>query len=141
MSHFDQIISHPALIIVESESYAGVLGTNGCATADLPLSRAGHKRWLARRRSQFPSASRAALVNPNGVARRLRYLAEHPSTAITMETVVCSKCGQRFAIRHDSGFRDVELAKKQAAWVTDLLVWDHIQERHHHGTTQLPRLQ
>ena len=80
-------------------------------------------------------------MNPNGVARRLRGLAEHPSKAILMETVVCSKCGQRFAIRHDLGSEDVELAKKQASWVTEQLVWDHIQERKHHGTIELPRLQ
>jgi hypothetical protein len=80
-------------------------------------------------------------VNPNGVARRLGHLAEHPSAAILMETVVCSKCGQRFAIRHAPGFQDVELAKKQAAWVADQLVWDHIQERKHHGTIGLPKLQ
>ncbi|MBO0910511.1 MAG: hypothetical protein J2P13_01860 [Acidobacteria bacterium] len=80
-------------------------------------------------------------MNPNGVARRLRHLAERPSTAILMETVVCSKCGERFAICHDRGSEDVELAKKQVAWVTDQLVWDHIQERKHHGITGLPRLQ
>ena len=81
-------------------------------------------------------------MNPKGVARRVgRQQAEHPPNAILMETVVCSKCGQRFAICHDPGFEDVELAKKQAAWVTDQLVWDHIQERKHHGTTELPRLQ
>lgn len=80
-------------------------------------------------------------MNSNWVARRLRALAQAPSTAILMETVVCIKCGQRFAICHDRGFEDVELAKKQAAWVTDQLVWDHIQDRKHHGTTELPRLQ
>jgi transcription elongation factor Elf1 len=79
-------------------------------------------------------------VNSNGVARRLRGPAEAPRAAILMETVVCSKCGQRFAICHNRGFEDVELAKKQAAWVTDQLVWDHIQERKHHGTTELPSL-
>jgi hypothetical protein len=80
-------------------------------------------------------------VNASGLARRLGRLAENPSTLILMETVVCSKCGQRFAICHDPGFKDVELAKKQAAWMTDQLVWDHIQERKHHRTTELPRLQ
>jgi len=58
-----------------------------------------------------------------------------------METVVCSKCGQRFAICHDTGWQNIELAKKQAAWVTDQLVWDHIQERKHHATIELPKLQ
>lgn len=80
-------------------------------------------------------------MKPNWVARRLRGLAEALSTETLMETVVCGKCGQRFAICHDLGFEDVELAKKQAAWVTDQLVWDHIQDRNHHGTTELPRLQ
>jgi len=79
-------------------------------------------------------------VNPNGLAKRLG-LTEHPSNTILMETVVCSKCGQRFAIRHDARFQDAELAKKQASWVTDQLVWDHIQERKHHGTIELPKLQ
>lgn len=80
-------------------------------------------------------------MNPNGVARRVRGLAGAPSTAILMETVVCRKCGQRFAICHDRGCQDIELAKKQAAWITDQLVWDHIQERKHHGTTELLKLQ
>jgi hypothetical protein len=57
-----------------------------------------------------------------------------------METVVCTKCGQRFAIRNDEGLPDSELAKKQASWVADQLVWDHIQERKHHGTIELPAL-
>jgi transcription elongation factor Elf1 len=80
-------------------------------------------------------------VNPNGVAKRLRHLAEDPSAAILMETVVCSNCSQRFAIRHNPGSQNIELAKKQAAWVTDRLVWDHIQERKHQGTIELPKLQ
>lgn len=46
-----------------------------------------------------------------------------------METVICGKCGQQFAIRHDPALREVDAARKQALWVTDELVWDHIQER------------
>lgn len=57
------------------------------------------------------------------------------------ETVVCGKCGQRFAIESDLAIEDVELAEKQAAWVADQLVWDHIQERKHHGRIELPDLQ
>ncbi|MGC2695174.1 MAG: hypothetical protein WA738_05225 [Candidatus Angelobacter sp.] len=53
-------------------------------------------------------------------------------------TVVCSKCGQRFSIRGDSAFPSAALADKQAAWVADRLVWDHIQERKHNGTMELP---
>jgi len=80
-------------------------------------------------------------VKPNGVARRLRRSAEHSSHATSMETVVCGKCGQRFAIQHDPAFENAELAKKQASWVANELVWDHIQERKHHGTMELPSLQ
>jgi len=54
-----------------------------------------------------------------------------------MGTVVCAKCGQRFAIRNESD-AGAELAAKQVAWVEDQLVWDHIQERKHHGTMELP---
>jgi transcription elongation factor Elf1 len=74
------------------------------------------------------------------VARRLRGTAEPVSHSGPTETVVCSKCGQRFAIRYDEGTPEAELAKKQALWVADQLVWDHIQERKHHGTIELPAL-
>jgi hypothetical protein len=55
------------------------------------------------------------------------------------ETVVCSQCGQRFAIQND-GVRDAQLAERQTAWLLDQLVWDHIQERKHHGSIELPAL-
>lgn len=81
-------------------------------------------------------------MNPNGVARRVRGTAQLPSTAVLMETVVCTQCGQRFAIRHTPAIvQNQELAKKQASWVEDQLVWDHIQERKHQGTMELPSLQ
>lgn len=79
-------------------------------------------------------------MKPNGVATRLKRLSEEPSNAVTMETVVCGKCGQRFAIRHDLAAQDADLARKQAVWVTDKLVWDHIQERKHRGAMELPKL-
>ena len=56
-----------------------------------------------------------------------------------METVVCDKCGQRFAFQNE-GVRDAQLAEKQAAWLQDQLVWDHIQERKHHGSVELPKV-
>jgi len=56
-----------------------------------------------------------------------------------METVVCPKCGQRFAIR-SGPVQDTGLMEKQVAWVQEQLVWDHIQERKHHGTMELPDL-
>jgi hypothetical protein len=68
------------------------------------------------------------------VARRLRKVALGD-----LETIVCSQCGQRFAI-HSDGVRNAELAEKQVAWLLDLLVWDHIQERKHHGSVPLPDL-
>lgn len=80
-------------------------------------------------------------MNPNGVARRIRGIAEHPSHAVLMETVVCTQCGQRFTIRHTAILQNQELAKKQASWVEEQLVWDHIQERKHHCTIELPKLQ
>lgn len=81
------------------------------------------------------------MVNANGVARRLRGPENLPANDTVMATVVCSNCGQRFAIRHDPAVRNQELARKQATWVEDQLVWDHIQERKHHGTIELPDLQ
>ncbi len=75
----------------------------------------------------------------NGVARRLRGTSgiHH---GVLMETIVCGKCGQRFAIHNDPTCQDAALAKKHAVWVADQLVWDHIQERKHHGTIELPSL-
>ena len=74
------------------------------------------------------------------IAKRLRkstdlYVGE------SRETVVCSNCGQRFAIHVDSAAQNAGLAVKQAAWVQDQLVWDHIQERRHHGSMDLPDFQ
>jgi transcription elongation factor Elf1 len=70
----------------------------------------------------------------------MRGTAEAVSDEHPMETVVCGKCGQRFAIRRDVASLDVELAKKQVSFVTEQLVWDHIQERKHHGTIELPNI-
>ena len=79
-------------------------------------------------------------MNLNGLVTRIRASAGR-SNDILMETVVCDQCGQRFAIRHDPSHRDVDVARKQASWVKEQLVWDHIQERKHHGTMELPWLQ
>ena len=80
------------------------------------------------------------MVKLPSVARRMRGTVEAVSNANSMETVVCSKCGQRFAIRYDVTSLNVELAKKQVSFVTEQLVWDHIQERKHHGTIELPNV-
>ena len=74
------------------------------------------------------------------VARRLRKFVDSGAAAHPMETVVCGNCGQRFAIHNDASVPDAELTEKQAAWVQDQLVWDHIQERKHHATIELPDL-
>lgn len=80
-------------------------------------------------------------MNRKGTAKRLRNSTESPSAVPRLDTVVCGNCGQRFAIQNEPAIQDSELAEKQAAWVADQLVWDHIQERKHHGTIELPNLQ
>lgn len=77
-------------------------------------------------------------MKPVGVATRLRERAESFSKTITIETVVCGDCGQCFAISPDPASQSTELTKRQASWVADQLVWDHIQERKHHATMKLP---
>ncbi|HEY6252695.1 MAG TPA: hypothetical protein VI685_22285 [Candidatus Angelobacter sp.] len=79
-------------------------------------------------------------MNLNGLVTRIRMSADRPNN-ILMETVVCDQCGQRFAIHHDPARQNVDVARKQASWVKDKLVWDHIQERKHNGTLELPWLQ
>ena len=79
-------------------------------------------------------------MNVNGLVTRIRMSADRPNN-ILMETVVCDQCGQRFAIHHDPARQNVDVARKQASWVKDKLVWDHIQERKHNGTLELPWLQ
>ncbi|HYL92472.1 MAG TPA: hypothetical protein VEW69_04880 [Alphaproteobacteria bacterium] len=54
--------------------------------------------------------------------------------------MVCDKCGQRFAIQGAPDAQGAELIRKQVSWVADRLVWDHIQERKHHGRIELPGL-
>ena len=77
----------------------------------------------------------------SGTARRLRGVAGSPSEFVPTGTVVCAKCGQRFVIHSELPLPSTELAEKQAAWVEDQLVWDHIQERKHHASIELPKLQ
>ena len=78
-------------------------------------------------------------MKSGGVARRLRGTSDSSADITSLETVICAKCGQRFAIRCEP-LPNTELAQKQLAWVADQLVWDHIQERKHHGTIELPNL-
>jgi hypothetical protein len=79
-------------------------------------------------------------VKSHVVARRLRKSAPFGAATSAIETVVCGNCGQRFAIRRQPDAQDTRLAEKEVAWVEDQLVWDHIQERAHHGSMELPDL-
>jgi hypothetical protein len=75
----------------------------------------------------------------NGTARRLRHKAESAAARnVVMSVVACSQCGQRFAISHDPASQDPALAERQAAWLQDHFVWDHIQESKHRALITLP---
>ncbi len=76
---------------------------------------------------------------PNGTARRLRQKTENafPGTVI-MTTVACYQCGAQFVIAHRSSSPDEALAARQAIWLADKFVWDHIQENNHQSSIQLP---
>lgn len=78
-------------------------------------------------------------MNFLGVARRIRG-GMAVSDDLVMETVVCDKCGQRFAIHRDPAIPDTGLAKKQVSFLEDKLVWDHIREQKHPGSIKLPKL-
>ena len=79
------------------------------------------------------------MVKSGAVARRLRGVSGSSPDITSMGTVVCARCGQRFAIRCEP-LPNAELTQRQVTWVADQLVWDHIQERKHHGTIELPNL-
>ena len=76
----------------------------------------------------------------SGTAKRLRQTAEsgQPAKTLTMKLVVCSQCGERFAIGHDVASPDPELAERQAKWLEEQFVWDHIQESKHRSSIALP---
>src|SRR5512138_2793206 len=82
-----------------------------------------------------------------GTAKRLRHNAESISDAIlvfrnnvVVTTVLCDECGERFAVFHHPASRDISLAERQAVWLKDRFVWDHIQETKHSGSIRLPGL-
>jgi len=87
------------------------------------------------------AAERAA---SNGTARRLRKNIESRrdaagvTEAAVMTTVLCDQCGDRFAISHPSASQDPVLANRQAIWLADKFVWDHIQETDHRSLIHLP---
>ena len=74
----------------------------------------------------------------HGTARRLRRNAESVPNNIVMTTVVCDECGERFAVVHRPAFQDASVAERQATWLKDRFVWDHIQEQKHSWSIPLP---
>jgi hypothetical protein len=79
-----------------------------------------------------------------GTAKRLRHNVETlPRSIVTfadmvvMLVVVCGDCGQRYALTHRRHSQDATLAERQAAWLRDRFVWDHIQEHRHAGCIRL----
>lgn len=75
---------------------------------------------------------------PHGTAKRLRKSPESAPNTVAMMTVACYQCGAQFVIAHDSASQDPALAERQAVWLADKFVWDHIQENNHRSSIQLP---
>lgn len=75
-----------------------------------------------------------------GIAKRQRKNAPAgaPDDKVVMCVVACDQCGERFAIQHSLSTQDAGLARRQAAWLADRFVWDHIQESHHAHSIELP---
>lgn len=78
------------------------------------------------------------------IAKRMRHSSAPPAPGAppartqVIQVVVCQQCGDRFAISHDLTALDPELAERQAAWLADRFVWDHIQETKHRSSVTLP---
>ena len=85
----------------------------------------------------IPSTGKAP-AGSYGTARRLRRNAEGVPDGIVMTTVLCDECGERFALSHRPALNDAILAEKQAVWLKDRFVWDHIQEQRHPWSIRLP---
>jgi hypothetical protein len=83
----------------------------------------------------------AEQFGPQGIAKRVRNRMPPGSPNFTVMTVVvCGDCGAEFQIGHRSNYQDRSLADRQAVWLADKLVWDHIQESKHPGSVDLPTL-
>jgi hypothetical protein len=76
----------------------------------------------------------------HGNAKRVRQTQLIAPNITTMTTVTCEKCGHEYVIEHRAGLEDVALATRQAAWLAENFVWDHIQENRHSGSIRLPFL-
>jgi hypothetical protein len=89
------------------------------------------------------SFTAAGRVTSNGIAKRLRHTGAGAASSRSqvMQIVVCGQCGDRFAITHESAAADTELAVRQAAWLQDHFVWDHIQESKHRSSIALPAVE
>jgi hypothetical protein len=61
-----------------------------------------------------------------------------PAKTQVIKVVVCQQCADRFAISHDLTNLDPQLAERQAVWLADQWVWDHIQENKHRSSITLP---
>jgi hypothetical protein len=81
-----------------------------------------------------------ATTPAHGTARRVRPKAESRTDMVVMTIVVCEKCGAQFTISHRTASQDAKLASRQAIWLEDQFVWDHIQESKHNGSINLPNL-
>lgn len=75
-----------------------------------------------------------------GNAKRVRHADLAPSEVTRMTSVTCDKCGYEYSIQHRIGQENVGLASRQAVWLADHFVWDHIQENKHQGSIRLPFL-
>lgn len=78
-------------------------------------------------------------ISFSGTAKRIRQNkdAATPKTVV-MNMVECGECGDRFAICHHINAQDPALAERQAVWLKDQFVWDHIQEDKHRASIALP---
>lgn len=78
--------------------------------------------------------------NRFGQAKRMRSSHDPIAGTVTMQTVSCENCGFHYAIEHRAGSEDPALASRQAVWLAEHFVWDHIQENKHQGSIRLPFL-
>ena len=97
------------------------------------------------RTSMLKPAPAKQLRNPNGIAKRLRgHLRNVPTgtsiapNSVVMLTVSCDECGAQFALLHPLAAQDFGLAEKQAVWLKEHFVWEHLQENKHAGSVCLP---
>ncbi len=60
-------------------------------------------------------------------------------SGVVMNVVECENCGERFEISHLAAAQDAQLARRQAVWLQEQFVWDHIQENRHRGLINLPQ--